>query len=117
MLWAVLCSVGVQQHPWPLPARCHSNPNTTHICDNQNSFQALPNVAWGLNNPQMGTTSLGDTAPRSGDAAWPSWEHGHLEHGAWGDRAIALGALSSSGKARLLQRPGQKAVKSRAGRT
>lgn len=69
-----------QQH-WPLPTRCHTNPNITPSSDDQNCFQTLPNMAWGLNCPHLGTTALdyavssardmpAPPSPPAGDTNW-----------------------------------------------
>lgn len=50
---AVLYTVSVQQHPRPPPTRCHSNPNTTRSCENQNCIQTLPNIAWEAKQPPV----------------------------------------------------------------
>ena len=45
---AVLCIVGVQQHPWPLLIRCQQNSLSN---DNQKCFQTVPNVPWASKSP------------------------------------------------------------------
>lgn len=81
-------------------------PPPTPCSDNQNCFQVLPNIAWGPKCPHSGTTALDYAVSRAGDADW--LEHGLKRYG----HMPREPSFHSAGKARLLQRPGQKAAKS-----